>query len=49
MVNWCNGKAFGGGAAAFSVSGTTITWSASNAGYSLQTTDNVIAFYEKAR
>jgi len=38
-------NAFGGGAAAFSVSGTTITWSAANAGYSVPTTYQVTAVY----
>jgi len=36
---------FGGAAAAFSVSGTTITWSAVNAGYSVPTTYQVTAVY----
>jgi len=48
MVNGVTVNAFGGGSAAFSVSATTITWSATNAGYALTTTDNVVAFYEKA-
>lgn len=32
--------------ATFSVAGTTITWSAVNAGYSLVTTDSVVAEYD---
>lgn len=48
IVNGITVNAFGGGSAAFSVSGTSLTWSASNAGYALHTTDNVIAFYKKS-
>lgn len=33
------------GTAAFSVSGRTITWSAANAGFNIETTDRVIASY----
>jgi hypothetical protein len=43
-----NGKTenpFGGANAAFSVSGTAVTWSATNAKYSLKTTFDVVAFY----
>lgn len=41
-----NGKTEDGAAGgAFSVSGKAITWSAVNAGYSVATTDRVIAFY----
>jgi hypothetical protein len=36
----------GGGTAAFTMTGTTTTWSSINAGYSLVTTDRVIARYE---
>jgi hypothetical protein len=35
----------GGASAKFSISGKTITWNATNAGYSLTTDDNVIAAY----
>jgi len=45
IVNGKNENAFGGGSAAFGVSGTTITWSATNALYSLKTTFDVAAFY----
>ena len=44
-VNGKSENAFGGGNAAFSVSGTAVTWSAANAGYALQTTMDVIAQY----
>lgn len=38
--------ALGGGSAAFTLSGgVNITWSAANAGYSLETTDRVLAIY----
>lgn len=43
-----NGKTenpFGGASAAFSVSGTAVTWSAVNAQYPLRTTFDVVAFY----
>lgn len=36
---------FGGALAAFSISGTTVTWSAVNAGFSLITTDRVVCSY----
>lgn len=45
IVNGKNENPFGGGSAAFSVSGTAVTWSATNAKYALQTTFDVIAFY----
>jgi hypothetical protein len=34
-----------GGSPPFTVSGTTVTWSATNAGFALQTTDTVVAVY----
>lgn len=46
IVNGKHENAFGGGSAAFSVATKTITWSAVNAGYSLLTTFDVVAFYE---
>lgn len=48
IILYVNGVAvdtFGGGSAAFSVAGSTITWSAVNAGYGLATTDVVLAQY----
>ncbi len=48
VVLFVNGLAidtFGGGAAAFSVSGLTLTWSTTNAGFALATTDVVLARY----
>lgn len=47
IVNGKTENAFGGGSAAFSVSGTTVSWSAANAGYPLETTYDVIAYYER--
>jgi hypothetical protein len=40
------GESSAGSPAPFTVSGKAITWSASNAGYSLATTDKVVAVYE---
>lgn len=51
VILYVNGvaiNAFGGGSAAFSISGVAITWSASNAGFALATTDKVLAVYPYA-
>lgn len=48
FVNGVAINAFGGGSAAFSISGVAITWSASNAGFALATTDKVLAVYPYA-
>lgn len=48
LLLYVNGVAidsFGSGSAPFSLSGKTITWSATNAGFTLETTDRVIASY----
>lgn len=51
VILYVNGVAvdgFGGGSAAFSISGAAITWSASNAGFALATTDRIVAVYPYA-
>jgi hypothetical protein len=45
FVNGQQFDTFGGGAAAFSLSGVAITWSAANAGFSLEVADRVTARY----
>jgi len=45
FVNGIAVDSLGGGSAAFTVAGSTITWSAVNAGYALATTDVVLAQY----
>ncbi|MBW4596202.1 MAG: hypothetical protein KME46_25690 [Brasilonema angustatum HA4187-MV1] len=48
IVNEAHHNAFGGSSADFTISGKAIAWSSTNAGYSIDTTDDVIAFYETA-
>ena len=45
IINTAIYSTFGGATAAFSVAGKTITWSAANARFNLETTDRVIATY----
>lgn len=45
IINNLTYNAFGGANAAFSVSGTAITWSAANAAFNIQTTFDVVAWY----
>lgn len=47
FVNGVAVNAFGGASAPFSISGVAITWDAGDAGYSVETTDQVIAHYTK--
>jgi hypothetical protein len=45
IINEVSYNTFGGGSAHFSVTGKTISWSASNSGFNVETTDSVIARY----
>ncbi|NJR38530.1 MAG: hypothetical protein HC781_06385 [Leptolyngbyaceae cyanobacterium CSU_1_4] len=45
IINGLEYSTLGGGSAPMSVSGKTVTWSASNAGFNLDTTDKVDASY----
>lgn len=48
LVNGQKIDAFGGASARISVSGKVVTWSTTNAGYAIDTTDNIVAWYKTA-